>query len=187
MSETSSTPDSPSAVLPKKVSCTVIKDPPNFRERVLDAYRQVFSEEKTAVDFEKAVYNHAVYQAKYNNTPCNWENPQFLSGYKAKAMYVLRNHAEMVAIQNSSNITAATIICMKPSDIKPEIWRELIKLKEAKNKLYGIKPKANTWSFTCKKCKSNECSYYEMQTRSADEPMTTFILCLTCGNQWRMS
>ena len=39
--------------------------------------------------------------------------------------------------------------------------------------------------FTCRKCKSNDCSYYQMQTRSADEPMTTFITCQNCGNRWK--
>ena len=39
--------------------------------------------------------------------------------------------------------------------------------------------------FKCRKCKSNNCSHYQMQTRSADEPMTTFVNCMDCGNRWR--
>ena len=41
--------------------------------------------------------------------------------------------------------------------------------------------------FTCKKCNGRKCSYYQMQTRTADEPMTIFISCLVdgCGNRWR--
>ena len=35
-----------------------------------------------------------------------------------------------------------------------------------------------TSDFKCGKCKSNECTYYQMQTRSADEPMTTFVNCM---------
>ena len=37
----------------------------------------------------------------------------------------------------------------------------------------------------CFKCKKRKCSYYQMQTRSADEPMTTFVTCLLCGNNWQ--
>ena len=37
----------------------------------------------------------------------------------------------------------------------------------------------------CGKCKKRETSFYELQTRSADEPMTTFITCLNCGHRWR--
>jgi transcription elongation factor S-II len=28
-------------------------------------------------------------------------------------------------------------------------------------------------------------TYYEMQTRSADEPMTVFVSCLNCGKNWK--
>ncbi len=44
---------------------------------------------------------------------------------------------------------------------------------------------AMTDEFKCKRCKSRKTTYYEMQTRSADEPMTIFITCLTCGNRWK--
>lgn len=37
----------------------------------------------------------------------------------------------------------------------------------------------------CGKCKKNTVDYYEKQTRGADEPMTLFAHCQTCGNRWR--
>ncbi|XP_075883027.1 transcription elongation factor A protein 2 [Nelusetta ayraudi] len=39
--------------------------------------------------------------------------------------------------------------------------------------------------FTCNKCQGKSCTYTQVQTRSADEPMTTFVLCNTCGNRWK--
>ncbi|CAO2580987.1 Transcription elongation factor A protein 1 [Lemmus lemmus] len=39
--------------------------------------------------------------------------------------------------------------------------------------------------FTCGKCKKKNCTYTQVQTRSADEPMTTFVLCNECGNRWK--
>lgn len=44
---------------------------------------------------------------------------------------------------------------------------------------------AKTTLLTCGKCKKNNVSYSEMQTRSADEPMTTFAYCLECGHRWK--
>ncbi|KAG8014267.1 Transcription elongation factor A protein 1, partial [Nibea albiflora] len=40
--------------------------------------------------------------------------------------------------------------------------------------------------FTCGKCKGKCCTYTQVQTRSADEPMTTFVFCNQCGNRWKV-
>ncbi|KAF9412869.1 RNA polymerase II elongation factor [Podila epigama] len=46
---------------------------------------------------------------------------------------------------------------------------------------------AETDMFKCGKCKGRKTRYYQMQTRSADEPMTTFVTCITCNNRWKFS
>ena len=68
----------------------------------------------------------------------------------------------------------------------PENWKETLELKSKKDKLkYELKPEAMTDAFKCRKCGSRSTSYYEVQTRSADEPMTQFITCLDCNNHWK--
>ncbi|XP_023820101.1 transcription elongation factor A protein 3 isoform X3 [Oryzias latipes] len=37
----------------------------------------------------------------------------------------------------------------------------------------------------CGKCNKKNCTYNQVQTRSADEPMTTFVLCNECGYRWK--
>ncbi|CAA2978474.1 transcription elongation factor TFIIS-like [Olea europaea subsp. europaea] len=44
---------------------------------------------------------------------------------------------------------------------------------------------ASTDQFTCGRCKKKETTYYQMQTRSADEPMTTYVTCVNCNNRWK--
>ncbi|XP_049725375.1 transcription elongation factor A protein 2 isoform X7 [Loxodonta africana] len=39
--------------------------------------------------------------------------------------------------------------------------------------------------FTCGRCKRKSCTYTQVQTRSSDEPMTTFVVCNECGNRWK--
>ncbi|KAG9303669.1 hypothetical protein G9A89_018566 [Geosiphon pyriformis] len=44
---------------------------------------------------------------------------------------------------------------------------------------------AETDAFKCGKCGQRKTTYYQMQTRSADEPMTTFVTCVNCNNRWK--
>ncbi|CDP13893.1 unnamed protein product [Coffea canephora] len=45
--------------------------------------------------------------------------------------------------------------------------------------------KASTNAFKCGRCGKRETTYYQLQTRSADEPMTTFVTCVNCNNHWK--
>ncbi|WOL16328.1 hypothetical protein Cni_G25115 [Canna indica] len=49
----------------------------------------------------------------------------------------------------------------------------------------GGAPKATTDQFKCGRCGQRKTTYYQMQTRSADEPMTTFVTCVNCNNHWK--
>ena len=40
---------------------------------------------------------------------------------------------------------------------------------------------------TCGRCKKSDVLYNQLQTRSADEPMTTFCVCEHCGHRWKVS
>lgn len=54
------------------------------------------------------------------------------------------------------------------------------------NEMCGIKGELLKASlFTCGRCKSTKTTSTQKQTRSADEPMTVFVLCLNCGNRWK--
>uniref|UniRef100_A0A3B0MUF1 Transcription elongation factor, putative n=1 Tax=Theileria annulata TaxID=5874 RepID=A0A3B0MUF1_THEAN len=53
---------------------------------------------------------------------------------------------------------------------------------EIKNIFLNNKTKGQ---FKCNKCNSKITTYYQLQTRSSDEPMTTFVTCLNCNNRWK--
>jgi DNA-directed RNA polymerase subunit M/transcription elongation factor TFIIS len=67
-----------------------------------------------------------------------------------------------------------------PFQIFPEKWCDIMNKKK-----YIEKTKnnfASTDIYTCFKCGKKKCSIIQIQTRSADEPMTNFVTCLTCHN-----
>ncbi|CDO63606.1 transcription elongation factor s-II, putative [Plasmodium reichenowi] len=45
--------------------------------------------------------------------------------------------------------------------------------------------KSRKGEFQCFKCKGYDTIYHQLQTRSSDEPMTTFVTCLKCNNRWK--
>lgn len=51
-------------------------------------------------------------------------------------------------------------------------------------KSIGVDP-SKGGEFTCRRCGQNKTTHYSLQTRSADEPMTVFVTCLTCSNRWK--
>jgi len=55
------------------------------------------------------------------------------------------------------------------------------------NSLSAGEVEAETDAFQCGKCKQRKTRYRQAQTRSADEPMTTFVTCTNCNNRWKFS
>ena len=92
----------------------------------------------------------------------------------------------MIEEVNSGFLQPHKIAFMTHQEIAHDRWADLIdaKSKRDKNK-FEVNIAAATDTFTCRKCKKNQCTYYQMQTRSADEPMTTFVTCIPCGNRWK--
>lgn len=90
----------------------------------------------------------------------------------------------------TNKIKPSNFIKMTPNEMAPESLKKEIE-KLHKQNLFdaqgATEKRAVTDRFTCGKCKHKKVSYYQMQTRSADEPLTTFCTCENCGNRWKFS
>ena len=81
------------------------------------------------------------------------------------------------------DIDIEKIAFMKPYELHDTRWKKII---DRKNLIEDKKNNiATTNRYICKKCGNRKCTVYQMQTRSADEPMTTFVNCLVCGNVFK--
>ena len=75
---------------------------------------------------------------------------------------------------------------MSPSEMFPEMWKSILDKKEKRDQLkYEKRSEIATNLYRCGKCGKSQCSIYQLQTRSADEPMTTFVTCLNCDKRWK--
>lgn len=87
----------------------------------------------------------------------------------------------------SMRTTAVQFAEMNADDMKSEEIRikDAEALKDSLLSAQVAKATADTEIFQCSRCKERKCTYYQLQTRSCDEPMTTFVTCTVCGNRWR--
>ncbi|KAM9318548.1 transcription elongation factor A protein 2 [Pholidichthys leucotaenia] len=87
------------------------------------------------------------------------------------------------------NITPQRIACMTAEEMasaelkqmRETLTKESIR-KHQLSKVGGTE----TDMFICNRCHGKNCNYTQVQTRSADEPMTTFVVCNSCGNRWKV-
>jgi len=163
------------------------------RDHHVKILNKVFCNIRISRSVEKQLYNQTISLAKTRCIRRTWENRVFKELYIAKIRSIYSNVGDTY-INNpdfkqrilSGEINIKDIGKLSVYDIYPENWSELLDKKIKRDKLkYEMKPQAMTDQFKCRKCGSRSCSYYEVQTRSADEPMTQFISCLDCGNRWK--
>ena len=143
---------------------------------------------------EKAIFESTYHTAQKKYIACNWKVLPFCELYRQCVRTVISNIHPDSPVQNArllirvqeGEFTLSTIPFMSAYDMFPEKWFVLKdKLLQREQKiLEGNKSRA-TDQFKCRRCQKRECTYYELQTRSADEPMTIFITCLNCGKEWR--
>ena len=141
-----------------------------------------------STNLEKGIYNYAIAEANIRKIVKKWENPWFLQIYtdRLRSIYLNLKNPEILKMIKSKELLPQVFAFMTHQEMNPVRWKELI---EKKSKIdeskFNTKLVSNTDMFTCGKCKSKNCSYYTMQTRSADEPETIFITCLDCGKHWK--
>ena len=144
---------------------------------------------------EKGVYNKTISISDQEHIHKNWNNVVFINLYKNNAVGIYSNLNSESYIGNKrlfSRLITEELSSysfgfdMSHSEMFPEKWKEIIDNKNKRDKfLYEVNKEMATDAYTCGRCFKKECSYYQMQTRSADEPMTTFETCLNCGKRWR--
>ena len=145
-------------------------------------------------ELERSIYNACITEAHTRHVTCNWKNSLFQHIYQTKVRHIIGNLIPSSYVQNtklldelkSGKYDLETLCALDTYTICNERWRDFIhrRTQKEKRQLEGNKAMA-TDQFYCTHCHKRECTYYEMQTRSADEPMTIFIQCLNCAKQWR--
>ena len=173
-------------------------EPETNKLRMLCLNNLKFLEDKFSKDdirlLEKGIFETAYTRAVKMYIARSWKAAAFVEIYRQIVRAVFSNIHPQSPVKNprllarvlDGEFKLSEIPSMSAFEMFPEKWFELKdKLLQREQKiLEGNKSRA-TDQFKCRRCGKRECTYYELQTRSADEPMTCFISCLNCGKEWR--
>ncbi len=168
-----------------------------IRDKVIENFTELFESKEFAVQFELELLHSVNTLAIKEAIEVDWGNRVFWNLYRNKAISLYENLKGVNSyVDNKENwleklksneLTIPQFVEMNAFDMCPSRWKATIeKIIETEKKLYSKKDSASIfmWCSGCKK--KSKCDYYQMQTRSADEPMTTFVTCLECDKQWKI-
>jgi transcription elongation factor S-II len=165
-----------------------------IRIKTTNIINNVVKNTKKSAIIEQSIFNFTCQNSDTRKILKKWDNAIFKKIYinKSRSLYINLNKHSYV--KNNSLIKKIfnpqfdlnNIAFMAYQQLFPEHWKKLLDEKYKRDAvIYEDKTEAMTDMFKCGRCKQNKCTYYELQTRSADEGMTTFITCVNCGNRWR--
>lgn len=86
------------------------------------------------------------------------------------------------------HLTPLELVNMTPLELFPDKWQDAIAkvtFKRLRSEITGTHEEEDG-AFQCNKCKSWKTIHTQLQTRSADEPMTIFVSCKKCNKNWKM-
>lgn len=162
---------------------------PEFRKNIIEKINLFIKNDKKSKNIERSIYNYCIKQANSKRIVKKWDNNKFLNLYinKFKSIYLnLKNKSYFTESIQKGYILSKNVGFLTHQEIDPIGWKPLIDAKIQRDKYkYEVDTRNATDEFKCRKCKERKCTFYQLQTRSADEPMTTFVSCLNCGNNWK--
>ena len=140
-------------------------------------------------NMERAVFNWTITKSQMLNVVPEWNNACFCALYmdKLRSLYInLKKNVRLVDCILNKTRLPHEIVLQTHYEWNPEKWQDLkLQQEYAKQREKENVMESMTDMFECRKCHSRKTSYYQLQTRSADEPMTVFVTCLKCGTKWK--
>lgn len=137
---------------------------------------------------EEALYSKLCHQLGRD-----FPDKTFRREYLATAFNILQNldpegivgNTYLLPKVQSGDISPQQLVTLSDQELYPPKWQKVKdqRLKEIKDQ--NDMKLTTTDLYKCGKCGKRETTFYQLQTRSMDEPTTSFINCVNCGNRWK--
>jgi transcription elongation factor S-II len=171
---------------PKQVVIHDVNTPCPVRDLVKQRYVEIGIPSDIANALEVALLQRCIRDCAKQGIEVTWANVAFWNHYRGRCIQFYENAPDWIPKLVSGELAPAAFAEMTVVELSPNRWKAQIEAQIAKEKhLYSPSGSASIY-FYCSSCKKKtKCDYYQMQTRSADEPMTTFVTCLECDRRWK--
>lgn len=140
------------------------------------------------INLEKSIFNHCVRKVREPS----WQDFHFLNTYRHKFLNIRANLERSPTLKRhllERKLKPRDVLELRPQELHPGgLWDMAMTAKihrEMRKEALAQEVLNQEGFFTCMRCKSKKTTYYQLQTRSADEPMTTYVSCLSCGKNWK--
>ena len=158
------------------------------RQRITEIFVKLLNNEELGNECEREVYLHVK-----NLVQLDFPNIKFKRRYLSYAYNLIENLDPNSPIRNdyllpkvlNGEISRNQLVNMNDQELYPEKWQKIRDKRLNEIKAENEQRLITTDLWECGKCHKRECTYFQLQTRSSDEPMTTFITCINCGNRWK--
>ena len=163
------------------------------RELCINKFNLLLNNLALSTQIENSIYNYTVSQSGIKGIDLNIDDKYFKRIYVNKIISLhnnlnkdsyVKNENFLIRTQNNE-YDIKDIAFLSPQEINQEHWKKYMDRQSANDDfLYSRTAGIRTAEYKCGRCKEKNCTYYQLQVRCSDEPMTTFINCLNCGNRW---
>jgi transcription elongation factor S-II len=163
------------------------------RDKCILTLNEILNNMDISKKIEESIYQYTVSKSTDKCIDENIENKYFKRIYVNKLISLYNNLNPETYIQNKNflsrilnqEIDIDNIAFLTPQEIHKDHWKKYLDRQTANDEfLYSRTVGTRTQEYKCGRCKEKDCTYYQLQVRCSDEPMTTFINCLNCGHKW---
>lgn len=145
------------------------------------------------INLEKSIHNWAIHRSmEYRDTPAA-DNHKHVNRYKTKFLEIQKCLKKSPNLKDNilnGRLKTHDVVKMPPNKLWPggplALEMDASSKRDEMKQYNAVNDPDYKGAFKCGKCKQWKTTYYELQTRSADEPMTVFITCHQCDSHWKL-